>query len=220
MKGCVLSANLMGELYLTFGAQKNIALRHKIKFGGKNSMKKMLLVAMLVGMLLIGAASAFMQPSLGTAKANADAYTKAKATIDLDPWTNAEIKTIWTNAGANTWTFANAKLDPVSESVSNGWAVSTIAGKLTENNWCGPKQTIVVDMLQAASTATAFNYAEGSKIADGSTFTANIATTSMSDDKISSLSIADSSSSGFAMGIPGTPITAPLALPALPTLPA
>lgn len=187
-------------------------------------MKKMLLVAMLVGMLLIGAASAswsWHKPPVGKAIANADAYAKGKATIDLDPWTDAKIESMWSNAGSNTWTFANAKLDPVSESVSNGWAVSQITGaKLTENKCWGPEQTIKVDMAQASSTATAFNYAEGSKIADGSTFTANIATTSMSDDKITSLSIADSSSSGFAMGVPGTPITNPLPLPALPTLPA
>jgi len=182
-------------------------------------MKKMILVAMLVGMLLIGAASAsWARPSFGKAIANADAYAKGKATIDLDPWTDAKITTIWSDAGANTWTFANAKLDPVSESVSNGWAVSQMAGKLTENKCWGPEQTVKVDLLQASSTATAFNYAEGSKIAEGNTFTANIATTSMSDDKISSLSIADSSSSGFAMGVPGTPITNPQPLPALPTL--
>lgn len=180
-------------------------------------MKKMLLVAMLVGMLLIGAASAFVKPTFGTAVANADAYAKGKATVDLNPWTDANIKEMWTQGGSNTWTFANAKLDPVSESVSNGWAVSTIAGKLVESGWC-QKQVINVDKMQAYSQSTAFNYAEGSNLASGATNTVNIADTFMSDDRISSLSIADSSSSGFANGMPGTAIMPPKALPDLPKL--
>lgn len=182
-------------------------------------MKKMLIVAMVVGMLLIGAASAVTVVIPGIAKANADAYAKGHAVVDLNPWTDATAISQFTDAKGNTYAFVSAKLDPVSWSLSDGQAVSQMTGTLTETNVNGPKQTIGVTLDQAVSKAMAFNYAEGSLKAEGATCTENIAKTSVSDDKISSLSIADSASEGFALGFVGTPNAQSPALPAVPLIP-
>ncbi|RQW80513.1 MAG: hypothetical protein EHM14_04605 [Methanothrix sp.] len=161
-------------------------------------MRKMLITAMLVGMLLIGAASAtnFWIPK-GTAKSCSDAFAKGGAYVDIDVCKiSAANVDSW--AVTNTWQYDNAKLDPVSISYANGAAGSTIDATINTGFWV--PSTAKLDAT-AASQSTAFNFAQGSEIASGSTETFNIANTNANEYGLSSCSVAGSESNGFATGI-------------------
>lgn len=161
-------------------------------------MRKMLITAMLVGMLLIGAASATNFYMLkGTAKSCADAFAKGSAYVDIDVCKISAAK-IDSWAMTNTWQYDNAKLDPVSISFANGAAGSTIDAKINTGFWV--PSTAKLDAT-AASQSTAFNFAQGSELASGSANTFNTALTDADENGLCSVSAAGSESHGFATGI-------------------
>lgn len=160
-------------------------------------MRKMLITAMLVAMLLIGAASATYWVPKGTAKSCADAFAKGTAYVDIDVCKISSAK-IDSWAVTNTWQYDNAKLDPVSISFANGAAGSSIDAKINTGFWV--PSTAKLDAT-AASQSTAFNFAQGSELASGSTDTFNIANTNADEHGLSSCSVAGSESHGYATGI-------------------
>jgi hypothetical protein len=171
---------------------------------------KKLLIAMLVGLLLIGAASAggnnnnnnnnnHKDPVIGVAFSNANALAAGIAYVDKDVVADgADSLTISTASETGTWQINDAKVDPISASYSIGVATSDITGDIK----VGHNDNVYVE-ASAASLSTAFNAAEGSQIATGSTDTFNIADTSVTEHSLESTSLAGSSSTGFAAGETG-----------------
>jgi len=199
--------NLTGKWSIRFVAQ--MIRKETTKLGGKNSMKK-LLIAMLVGLLLIGAASATPNVNdynknknhhkdIGIASSCANAFSMGTAYVDKCVVSGScKDLDIATQSLASTWQIDDAKVDPISASLSIGFASSTVKGEIdVGSKW--HNEEVTADM-SAASLSTAFNFARGSDIATGSTNTFNIANNCITDRALTSTSIACSSSTGFAMG--------------------
>jgi len=164
---------------------------------------KKLLIAMLVGLLLIGAASAGHhgndRDKKSVAFSCANAFAAGTAYVDkcvIAGSTND--LNIETQSFTGTWQIDDAKVDPISASLSVGFATSEIGGDIKTGRHCG---TVDAEM-SATSLSTAFNFARGSDIASGTTNTFNIANNCITDRALTSTSIAGSSSTGFAMGTP------------------
>ena len=117
-------------------------------------MKRALLVVVLIlGLVLISSASAGSggNNQKPTAKGTADAFASAKAISNhgYDPFSVA-----WTS----TWTWDNAKIDPVSISGSTGQAFATIDS-----------------FALADGYSNAFAVAQGANLAETHTFTSDFA---------------------------------------------
>jgi hypothetical protein len=166
---------------------------------------KKLLIAMLVGLLLIGAASAggpnhHDKDKKGIATSCANALAAGTAYVDKCVVAgSSDALTIKTQSYTGTWQIDDAKVDPISASLSVGFATSAIDGDIKVG---GRHSSDVEADMSATSLATAFNFARGSDIATGTTNTFNIANNCITEDKLTSTSIAGSSSTGFAMGTP------------------
>ena len=165
---------------------------------------KKLLIAMLVGLLLIGAASADRhnnqdKDKKGIASSCANALAAGTAYVDKCVVAgSSDALTIETQSYTGTWQIDDAKVDPISASLSVGFATSAIDGDIKAGKYCG----VVEADMSATSLATAYNFARGSDIATGTTNTFNIANNCITENELTSTSIAGSSSTGFAMGIP------------------
>jgi hypothetical protein len=201
-------------------------------------------VALLVGLLFIGAASATVpgnqfppkppvkQP-IGCAESCALAFGDAHASIDkclvsaandgttVGTGKDATTKTlvVYADVKSTTVQIDDAKVDPLSVSISKGSAVAQVSGfinvdtkKFDDHNGPGmnfngpqnheaPKSASVA--VIANSESNAFNAAMGSIKAEGNTVTFNTADVCVNEHKLSADATAGSISTGEAVGVPG-----------------
>jgi hypothetical protein len=104
---------------------------------------KKLLIAMLVGLLLIGAASADRhnnqdKDKKGIASSCANALAAGTAYVDKCVVAgSSDALTIETQSYTGTWQIDDAKVDPISASLSVGFATSAIDGDIKAGKYCG-----------------------------------------------------------------------------------
>jgi hypothetical protein len=199
-----------------------------LKLRGKNSMRK-IFVALLVGLLFIGIGAASYggndyhppaPPVKGEAKSCAVALAGASAFVDKCLITSQEDElVVYSNVKSNTFQIDDAKVDPISASLSTGSANAGIWGDIKvadekqghdgkdrghdgghDNDDC--EDCVAKVAIVAGSESTAFNAAMGSEKATGSTFTLNTADVCAGPWGLSSVSGATSISVGEACGIP------------------
>jgi hypothetical protein len=171
---------------------------------------KKLLIAMLAGLLLIGAAAAHNnpQPVVGKAKSCAIALAGGEAVIDKDlvAASTTALK-VYSGAATSTWQIDDAKVDPVSASYSAGSAFGYIAGNINvddndRNKHCNVDDNKVANVeIWADAQSTAYNAARGSEYATGSTATFDDANVWADEGSLGSSSVAGSFSNGEACGI-------------------
>jgi hypothetical protein len=207
-----------------------------LKLRGKNSMRK-IFVALLVGLLFIGIGAAGSSgghgdnggsdnhppapPLKGEAKSCAMALAGASAFVDKCLiTTQTDELVVYSNVKSNTFQIDDAKVDPISASLSTGSANAGIWGDIKvaddkqgpngngrghndgghDNDDC--EDCVAKVAIVAGSESTAFNAAMGSEKATGSTFTLNTADVCAGPWGLSSVSGATSISVGEACGIP------------------
>jgi hypothetical protein len=211
-----------------------------LKLRGKNSMRK-IFVALLVGLLFIGIGAAGTGGNNGgnnggngghddhpqmpvkpsEAKSCAVALAGASAFVDKCLITSQEDElVVYSNVKSNTFQIDDAKVDPISASLSTGSANAGIWGDIKvaddkqgpngngrghndgghDNDDC--EDCVAKVAIVAGSESTAFNAAMGSEKATGSTFTLNTADVCAGPWGLSSVSGATSISVGEACGIP------------------
>ena len=185
-------------------------------------------VALLVGLLFIGIGAASYggndyhppaPPVKGEAKSCAVALAGASAFVDKCLITSqADELVVYSNVKSNTFQIDDAKVDPISASLSTGSANAGIWGDIKvaddkqgrdgdkrhggDNGGDDCEDCVAKVAIVAGSESTAFNAAMGSEKATGSTFTLNTADVSAGPWGLSSVSGATSISIGEACGIP------------------
>jgi len=162
---------------------------------------KKILIAILAGLLLIGAVSGHVNaPTIGIAKSNAEAFAKGKAIVDYDLVATSTVALdkllVQSVVSTKTWEVADSKVDPIAASYSEGAAIGLIDGKINVNHG----HTAMVQ-IYAQSGASAYNAARGSLVAVGETETKNFADTWANEHSLGSVSTAMSESEGFAKGV-------------------
>ena len=199
-------------------------------------------VALLVGLLFIGAASATYKPvppmppvwkPIGCAESCALAFGDAHASIDkclvsaandgsvVGTGADKTTKTlvVYADVKSTTVQIDDAKVDPLSVSISKGSAVAQVSGFInvdTKPQYGGPNggmfgpscpnnqapKSASVAVI-ANSESNAFNAAMGSIKAEGNTMTFNTADVCVNEHKLSADATAGSISNGEAVGVPG-----------------
>jgi hypothetical protein len=197
-----------------------------LKLRGKNSMRK-IFVALMLGLLLIGIGAASHHgdhpaPPVKPSEAKSCAMALAGASAFVDKClitTQTDELVVYSNVKSNTFQIDDAKVDPVSASLSTGSANAGIWGDIKvadekqghdgkdrghdgghDNDDC--EDCVAKVAIVAGSESTAFNAAMGSEKATGSTFTLNTADVCAGPWGLSSVSGATSISVGEACGIP------------------
>jgi hypothetical protein len=184
-------------------------------------------VALLVGLLFIGIGAAGghggnNKPPVWPGEAKSCAVALAGASAFVDKClitTQADELVVYSNVKSNTFQIDDAKVDPVTASLSTGSANAGIWGDIKvaddkqgrdgkdkghngghDNDDC--EDCVATVAIVAGSESTAFNAAMGSIKATGNTFTLNTADVSAGPWGLSSHSGATSISNGEAFGFP------------------